>query len=219
MGLYSKYILPRAVHFTCSSKPNMRQREKVVPLASGEVLEIGVGSGLNFPFYDPSRVTKLWGLEPSAEMRRLAEDVVRSLPFNFEFIDLPGEEIPLDANSVDTVFGHLHTVHDPRNAVRASRNGAGLAPGWKADLLRTRGRARRGGSALAGPPESDLEANGRRVPPQSRDPRTDPIRRFRDRCAGHDVSPGLASGCFQLLGNRVAPLMAARIGGHQRERD
>jgi len=76
----------------------------VVPLASGEVLEIGVGSGLNFPFYDPSRVAKLWGLEPSAEMRRLAQGAVRSLPFEFEFIDLPGEEIPLDANSVDTVL-------------------------------------------------------------------------------------------------------------------
>ena len=104
MGIYAKYILPRAVHFTCGLKPNMRQREKVVPLASGEVLEIGVGSGLNFRFYDPSRVTKLWGLEPSVEMRRMAEGAVRSLPFKFEFIDLPGEEIPLDANSVDTVL-------------------------------------------------------------------------------------------------------------------
>ena len=90
MGFYSKYILPHVIHFACGLKPNMRQREKVVPLASGEVLEIGVGSGLNLSYYDPSRVTKLWGLEPSAEMRRLAEGAVRSLPFNFEFLDLPG---------------------------------------------------------------------------------------------------------------------------------
>ncbi|HEX9814064.1 MAG TPA: class I SAM-dependent methyltransferase [Myxococcota bacterium] len=104
MGVYSKYILPRVVHFTCGQKPCMLQREKVVPLASGEVLEIGVGSGLNLPFYDPARVTRLWGLEPSVEMRRLAANAVRALPFKFEFIDLPGEEIPLDANSVDTVL-------------------------------------------------------------------------------------------------------------------
>ena len=104
MGVYSKYILPRVVHFTCGQKPCMLQREKVVPLASGEVLEIGVGSGLNLPFYDPARVTRLWGLEPSVEMRRLAANAVRALPFKFEFIDLPGEEIPLDANSVDTVM-------------------------------------------------------------------------------------------------------------------
>jgi len=120
MGIYSKYILPRAIHFTCSLKPNMRQREKVVPLANGEVLEIGVGSGLNFPFYDPSRVTKLWGLEPSAEMRRLAEGAVRSLPFNFEFIDLSGEEIPLEANSADTVLVTytLCTIPETQPALR-----------------------------------------------------------------------------------------------------
>jgi ubiquinone/menaquinone biosynthesis C-methylase UbiE len=104
MGIYSKYVLPHVVHFACGLKPNMRQREKVVPLARGEVLEIGMGSGLNLSFYDPGRVTKLWGLEPSEEMRRLAAGAVRSLPFKFEFIDLPGEEIPLDANSVDTVL-------------------------------------------------------------------------------------------------------------------
>ncbi|MBW2578197.1 MAG: SAM-dependent methyltransferase, partial [Deltaproteobacteria bacterium] len=61
MGIYSKYILPRVVDFTCRTKPCMRQREKIVPLASGEVLEISVGSGLNLPFYDSSHVTRLWG--------------------------------------------------------------------------------------------------------------------------------------------------------------
>jgi ubiquinone/menaquinone biosynthesis C-methylase UbiE len=131
MGFYSKYILPRAVHFTCSSKPNMRQREKVVPLASGEVLEIGVGSGLNFSFYDPSRVTKLWGLEPSVEMRNMAEDAVRSLPFEFEFIDLPGEEIPLEANSVDTVLVTytLCTIPETQPALRGMARV--LRPGGK----------------------------------------------------------------------------------------
>jgi ubiquinone/menaquinone biosynthesis C-methylase UbiE len=131
MGIYSKYILPRAVHYTCSSKPNMRQREKVVPLASGEVLEIGVGSGLNFSFYDPSRVTKLWGLEPSAEMRRMAADMVRSLPFKFEFVDLPGEEIPLDANSVDTVLVTytLCTIPETQPALRGMARV--LRPGGK----------------------------------------------------------------------------------------
>ena len=131
MGFYSRYILPRAVHFTCSLKPNMRQREKVVPLASGEVLEIGVGSGLNFSYYDPSRVSKLWGLEPSVEMRRLASDAVRSLPFEFEFIDLPGEEIPLDANSVDAVLVTytLCTIPETQPALRGMARV--LRPGGK----------------------------------------------------------------------------------------
>ena len=120
MGIYAKYILPRVVHYACSSKPNMRQREKVVPLASGDVLEIGVGSGLNFPYYDPGRVTKLWGLEPSAEMREMAAKPVRSLRFEFEFVDLPGEEIPLDVNSVDTVLVTytLCTIPEAQSALR-----------------------------------------------------------------------------------------------------
>jgi SAM-dependent methyltransferase len=120
MGIYAKYILPRVVHLSCASNPCMRQREKVVPLASGAVLEIGLGSGLNLPFYDPSRVSRLWGLEPSAEMRQMAAGAVRALPIQFEFIDRPGEEIPLDANSVDTVLVTytLCTIAETQPALR-----------------------------------------------------------------------------------------------------
>jgi ubiquinone/menaquinone biosynthesis C-methylase UbiE len=131
MGFYSKYILPRAIDLACGSKPNMRQREKVVPLANGEVLEIGVGSGLNFSYYEPGRVTKLWGLEPSAEMRQRAAGAVRALPFKFEFIDRPGEEIPLDANSVDTVLitYTLCTIPETQPALRGMARV--LRPGGK----------------------------------------------------------------------------------------
>ena len=78
MGLYSKYLLPKVVHFACSLKPNMRQREKVVPLARGRVLEVGIGSGLNLPYYDTTKVTRLWGLDPSEKMKRMAEEAARS---------------------------------------------------------------------------------------------------------------------------------------------
>jgi len=104
MGIYDKYILPKVVHFTCSLKPNMRQREKVVPLARGRVLEVGVGSGLNFPFYDPNKVTRVWGLDPSVEMLEIAEQSVESLKFDVEFIDRPADEIPLEDGSADTVL-------------------------------------------------------------------------------------------------------------------
>jgi len=104
MGLYSKYILPRVVHFTCGMKPNMHQRRKVVPLAQGLVLEIGIGSGLNLPYYDAKRVKKVIGLDPSPEITRMAEKAVAAAPFDVEMIELPGEEIPLDNDSVDTVL-------------------------------------------------------------------------------------------------------------------
>ncbi len=98
----------------------MRQRKKVVPRARGRVLEIGIGSGLNLPFYDASQVSKLWGLDPSPEMTRMAETAARSAPFEVEFIGLPGEEIPLEDSSVDTVLMTytLCTIPDTESALR-----------------------------------------------------------------------------------------------------
>lgn len=123
MRLYSRYILPRVVHFTCGSKPNMRQREKVVPLARGCVLEVGIGSGLNLPFYDAAKVSKVWGLDPAPEMTRMAERLARRLPFEVEFIGLPGDEIPLEDHSVDTVLVTytLCTIPDVAPALRQMR--------------------------------------------------------------------------------------------------
>jgi ubiquinone/menaquinone biosynthesis C-methylase UbiE len=98
----------------------MRQRAKVVPRARGRVLEIGIGSGLNLPFYDPAKVSKIWGLDPAPEMTRMAKRAADSLPFEVEFISLPGDEIPLEDNSVDTVLVTytLCTIPDTTAALR-----------------------------------------------------------------------------------------------------
>ena len=129
MGLYSKYILPKVIHITCGLKPNMRQREKVVPHARGRVLEVGIGSGLNLPYYDAAKVTKIWGLDPAPEMTRMARQVAASLPLEVEFIGLPGDEIPLESNSVDTVVVTytLCTIADTAAALR--QMGRVLRPG------------------------------------------------------------------------------------------
>ena len=104
MSLYEKYILPTCLNLACGTKPILKQREKVVPLAQGRVLEIGMGSGLNIPFYDASKVDMVWGLEPSEGMRRKAQKNLKKAPFDVEWLDLPSEEIPLDTNSADTVL-------------------------------------------------------------------------------------------------------------------
>ena len=120
MGLYGKYVLPRVVHLACSARPNMRQREKLVPLASGRVLEVGMGSGLNLPFYDARRVTKVWGLEPSPEMSKMASAAVEAVAFDVEFVSAGGEQIPLDSESFDTVLMTftLCTIPDAERAMR-----------------------------------------------------------------------------------------------------
>ena len=120
MGLYGKYVLPRVVHLACSARPNMRQREKLVPLASGRVLEVGMGSGLNLPFYDARRVTKVWGLEPSPEMSKMASAAVEAVAFDVEFVSAGGEQIPLDSESFNTVLMTftLCTIPDAERALR-----------------------------------------------------------------------------------------------------
>ena len=120
MGFYDRYILPRVINLACSSKPNMKQRQKIVPLAEGEVLEIGMGSGLNLGFYDRDKVRKVWGLEPSEGMRQLARKNFAGADIELEVIDLPGEEIPLDTNSVDSVVVTytLCTIPDVHRALR-----------------------------------------------------------------------------------------------------
>ena len=68
------------------------------------MLEIGFGGGLNLPYYDRDRVRHVFGLEPSAGMRRSAARMIEASDIDVELIDLPGEEIPLDDNSVDSIL-------------------------------------------------------------------------------------------------------------------
>lgn len=104
MSWYEEKVLPRLINLACSSGPARKQREKIVPRAVGDVLEIGFGSGLNLPHYDQDKVRRIWGLEPSEGMRKIAAKPVAESDMEIKLIDLPGEEIPLEDNSVDTVL-------------------------------------------------------------------------------------------------------------------
>jgi len=103
MDIYNRYVLPKLIHWVCSGKDMNTQRAKIIPQAHGRVLEIGIGSGLNLPFYNPEKIDFLWGLDPSKQLQKIAEKKAVDLPFNVEFIGLSGEEIPLEKNDADTV--------------------------------------------------------------------------------------------------------------------
>lgn len=103
MNLYNKYILPKITHALCGVSTVSRQRQKVVPLASGRVLEVGIGSGLNCPYYDPNNVEHLFGLDPSKEMWSIAQTRIKSDQFPVDFLHASAEQIPLENNSVDSV--------------------------------------------------------------------------------------------------------------------
>ena len=81
----------------------MKQRQKIVPLAYGNVLEVGIGTGLNFAYYDTVKVDRLFALDPSEEMWALAKEQLNTSQINTEFTKGYAEEIPLDSNSIDSI--------------------------------------------------------------------------------------------------------------------
>ena len=103
MSFYEKRILPKLVHFACGLKPMGKQREKVVPHAKGQVLEVGIGSGLNLPYYNKDAVTSLVGIDPSKETWEIREDQTNDHGFNFQYIQTGAEDIPLENQSIDTI--------------------------------------------------------------------------------------------------------------------
>ncbi len=123
MRFYDRYILPRVLNWTCGSEPIQQQRKKVVPLAEGRVLEIGIGSGLNLPFYDAGKIEHIIGLDPAEEMLRFARRRSENLPFTVEYLALDGEQIPLERESVDTVLVTytLCTIPDVVGALEGMR--------------------------------------------------------------------------------------------------
>lgn len=104
MSLYDKYVLPKFLNCACGSNPVSRQRQKVVPLVEGKVLEVGIGSGLNLPFYDKSKIDELWGLDPSEELSAMARKVADRENIVVNFISSGAEEIPLPDSYFDSVL-------------------------------------------------------------------------------------------------------------------
>lgn len=102
MSLYEKYVLPAIIDCACGQKVMQQQRELVVPLAGGEILEVGIGSGLNLPFYDRGKVRRIVGVDPSTELLAKARQRVGTLPV--ELLQGSAEALPLDDASIDTVL-------------------------------------------------------------------------------------------------------------------
>ena len=123
MGFYARHIGPRFVSCLCSMEAIAAERERVVPQASGVVLEIGIGPGLNLPFYDPARVTRVIGVDPIAEFLELGRERRRSAPVPVEIVQAPAEALPLADASIDTavITYTLCSVEDPVQALREVR--------------------------------------------------------------------------------------------------
>ena len=104
MSFYEKYILPRFLNCACASEPITYQRKKVVPLAEGKILEVGIGSGLNLPFYNKSKIEEIWGIDPSEELNAMAKKVAIKEDINVNFITSSAEDTPFPNDYFDTVL-------------------------------------------------------------------------------------------------------------------
>jgi ubiquinone/menaquinone biosynthesis C-methylase UbiE len=122
MNLYDKWILPRLLDLAMRNSELTRYRSRLVPAAHGITLEVGIGSGLNLPFYG-MRVDRLYAIDPSEELLRMARKKARTVPFPVKFFARSGEAIPLDDHAVDSVVTTwtLCTIPDPLRALREMR--------------------------------------------------------------------------------------------------
>jgi ubiquinone/menaquinone biosynthesis C-methylase UbiE len=120
MSFYRNRIYPHIVAMLGNPKPIQKIRHQIIPLAQGTVLEVGVGPGVNFSYYDSAKVNKIYALEPNPGMVLRAENQRRPTELDVEFLDLPGERIPLPEASVDTVVSTftLCTIPGVADAIR-----------------------------------------------------------------------------------------------------
>jgi ubiquinone/menaquinone biosynthesis C-methylase UbiE len=102
-SFYDRVVLPRILRLACSAPPMMKQRTKVVPKAEGRVLELGIGMGLNLRFYDPQKVTEVLGVDPSPELRAIAQSAEHDPALKVRVEDGTAEALPFDDKSFDTV--------------------------------------------------------------------------------------------------------------------
>lgn len=115
MGFYAKHILPHVIDLAMRNPAATRLRAEWIPRATGDVLEVGIGSGLNLPFYTP-RVRRVYGLDPSPELQKIARSRAADLPFEVKFMPQAVErQIPLPTGTIDTVVltWTLCSVDDP----------------------------------------------------------------------------------------------------------
>ncbi|MCB2058662.1 MAG: class I SAM-dependent methyltransferase [Novosphingobium sp.] len=137
---YEEHVVPRFIKCACSSPAIAKAREKVVPLASGAVFEIGCGGGINQGFYDPALVSSYAGLDPSGKGLEYARAEAERRGLRADIRQGVGEDIPFGDESFDTVVCTftLCSVGDQAQTIRELRRI--LKPGGRL-LFAEHGRA------------------------------------------------------------------------------
>lgn len=117
---YEKNILPYVLNLSCNSKPVDYQRKKVIPDATGKVLEIGIGPGSNLKHYNNTKVTSILGIDPSKELNQIAKKKAVKYNLNIEFLIESASSLSVDNNSIDTVVSTyaLCSIPEPERTLQ-----------------------------------------------------------------------------------------------------
>ena len=120
---YERHLLPYLMDFACGLSPVRRQRAKVVPLAQGDVLEIGIGTGRNLEYYVAGRVRSIVGLDPGTEMHGIARRRIVKSGLPVQLVGVSARRIPFEAGAFDTVVVtySLCSMQDPGAALAEMR--------------------------------------------------------------------------------------------------
>jgi ubiquinone/menaquinone biosynthesis C-methylase UbiE len=118
VGFYQNRIVPHLVNWAMRNRQLQPYRERVTSTATGRVLEVGIGSGLNLALY-PQEVREIVGLEPAHQLLGMARQAAERAGLKVPLIEGSAESIPLASGSIDTVVTTwtLCTIPDPVGAL------------------------------------------------------------------------------------------------------
>lgn len=116
---YDTHVLPRVIGCVCSTGQVMKRRSMVVPLARGDVFELGCGGGINHPFYISDQITSYSGIDPHPGLLDNAHKAAREKGWQADIREGVGEDIPFPASSFDSVVCTftLCSVQEPRRVL------------------------------------------------------------------------------------------------------
>jgi SAM-dependent methyltransferase len=102
MGLYKRYVLPRLIELAMKNPELGKLRAASIPRARGDVLEVGIGSGLNLPFYS-SEVRHIYGVDPSRELQRIASRRTAAISIPVDFLHQSADAaLPFHSGTIDS---------------------------------------------------------------------------------------------------------------------
>jgi ubiquinone/menaquinone biosynthesis C-methylase UbiE len=179
MGFYRDRIVPSLIHLAMRNRTLAPYRGRVVSEATGRVLEVGVGSGLNLPFYAES-ASHIIGLDPSPKLLAMAREAAHRTARPLELIEGTAETIPIEDRSIDTVvttwtlcsvpevgraLGEMRRVLRPGGRLLFVEHGKAPEPGvrWWQDRLTPMWKPLSGGCQLNRALDQLIENAGFRI--------------------------------------------------------